>query len=213
MRAIQTLCEEHQALRAVLDALQLVLDCQRRDDRLDAEVALEALEWFERFADGLHQDREELGLFPRLEKRAPERAQKVLRGLMQWHAHERERLEQMRAQIEGAAYGDPWSRDVFTAAARAYIEIQRQHSQLEDAQILPLAREVLTPEDDEIILAEYARLEQRHLRAGERTPIERAHQLVASAVRHVLERQPSLLPGPTVDSRGSRSRQGLPART
>ena len=44
MRAIQTLCDEHQALREVLDALELVLESQRSDDYLQAELALEALE-------------------------------------------------------------------------------------------------------------------------------------------------------------------------
>ncbi len=194
MRAIQILCEEHQALREVLDALELVLVCQRTDDRLDGELALEALEWFERFADGLHQDREEFGLFPRLQARAPERTRSILDELMRWHACERARLEQMRAQIEGAAYGDAWSRDTFTTAARAYIEVQRAHSDLEDAQLLPLARRMLTPEDDELILAVYERLERRHLRVGEPTPAERAQRIVAAAVHRALEKAPSLLP-------------------
>jgi len=206
MRAIQILCEEHRALRDVLDSLELLLECQRNDDRLEADLALDALEWFERFADGLHQDREEFGLFPRLEQRAPERTRSVTSSLMRWHAHERERLEQMRAQIVGAAYGDAWSRDCFTAAARAYIEIQREHADIEDAQLLPLAREVLTPEDDEIILAEYERIERRHLRAGEPTPAERANRLIASAAQRVLERQPSLFPVPAKDSRRGRGK-------
>jgi hemerythrin-like domain-containing protein len=202
MRAIQTLCEEHRALRDVLDALELILDCQRDDDHLEAAFALDALEWLERFADGLHQDREERGLIPRLEQRAPERAESVLSGLMRWHAHERERLEGMRAQIEGAAYGDAWSRDSFTAAARAYIEIQRQHMDFEDAQLLPFASEVLTPEDDGIILAEYERLELRYLRAGEPTTAERAERLIACAAQRALECQPSLVPRPATGSRG-----------
>lgn len=205
MRAIQALCEEHRALREVLDALELVLDCQRCDDCLDTEFALDVIEWLERFADGLHQDREELGLFPRLERRSPEEAQKVLSGLVLWHGHERERLGQMRERIEGAAYGDPWSRDVFTVAARAYIALQRQHMDLEDAQILPLARKVLTPEDDALVLAVYEHLERRHLQAGERSPIERANRLSASAARKVLDRQPSLLSAPAEVQRGSRS--------
>jgi len=205
MRAIRTLCDEHQALRDVLDALELVLDCQRVDDRLDVELALEALEWFERFADGLHQDREELALFPRLVERAPAEAQGVLRGLMCWHADERVRLGQMRAWIEGVGYGDACSRDSFTVAARAYIEIQRQHADIEDAQLLPLARQVLTPDDDRLLEAEYARLELRHLRAGEPTPAERAERLAASAAHRALERQRSLLSSPGQDATADRA--------
>jgi hemerythrin-like domain-containing protein len=96
---------------------------------------------------------------------------------------------------------------MFSAAARAYIEIQRKHAELEDAQILPLAREVLTPEDDELILAEYEHLERRHLQAGERTPIERAQRLCASVARQVLDRQAALLSSPVRDLHGRRPGQ------
>jgi hemerythrin-like domain-containing protein len=203
MRAIQTLCDEHGALRQVLDALELVLDCQRRDDHLETSFAIESLEWLERFADGLHQDREEFGLFPRLEQRAPARTRDLLSGLVRWHATERDRLQQMRAQIEGAAYGDPLSRDSFTVAARAYIEFQRRHSAFEDSEILPLARAVLTPEDDAIITAEYSRLEQLHLRSGELHPTELARQIITRTKEWVLEQQPSLSSNPVARSRVS----------
>jgi hemerythrin-like domain-containing protein len=216
MRAIQILCDEHEALREVLDALELVLDGQRVDDQLDGELAFDALQWFERFVDGLHQDREELGLFPRLEQRAPEETRRVLEELMRWHSDERRRLEEMRAQIEGAARGDPWSRDLFTDAARAYIEVQRKHSQVEDARLIPLARSVLTPEDDDLILAEYERLEHRHLRPGEPTPTERARQLLAHAARRVLrqrrgdpERTSASTPGQAATPRGTATRSGI----
>lgn len=194
MRAIRILQEEHRALRAVLDALELVLDGQRADDRLDGELALEALEWFERFADGLHQDREELGLFPRMMARAPGKTGRILEDLMRWHAHERTRLAEMRARIEGAAYGEAWSRDTFTVAARAYIEIQRAHADCEDARLLPLARRVLETGDDELVLAEYARIERMHLRVGEPTPVECANRIVAAALRRALEKGTSLVP-------------------
>ncbi len=187
MRAIQILRDEHDTLREVLDALELVLDGQQIDDQLDGELVFDVLQWFERFIDGLHQDREELGLFPRLEERAPEQARSVLRELARWHGHERKRFDEMRAQIEGAAYGDTWSRDLFTSAARAYIELQRKHSQVEDARLLPLAEAVLTPEDDDLILAEYARLERTRLRPGEPTVAERAQKLLAHAARRVLQ--------------------------
>jgi hemerythrin-like domain-containing protein len=219
MRAIQILCEEHDTLRKVLDALERMLDCQSSTDRIEADIALDALAWFERFADGLHQDREEQGLLPRLQQRAPERVQTVLTDMQCWHGRERERLEQMRSQIEGAAYGDPWSRDTFATAARAYIAIQRQHSGIEEVRLLPLAREVLTPEDDAWILAEYERLEQVALRAGEPTPAEHAQRIIRSASERVLECQPSLSPrrqptrtaaAPPQEDVARRSRVGTP---
>lgn len=201
MRAIQKLIEEHQALRRVLDALELVLDCQRDCDRLDADLALEAIEWLERFGDGLHQDREELGLFPRLVLRAPQQAKPMLEALMRWHAEERERLEEMRARIEGAAYGDPLSRDAFTVAARSYIDIQRGHSEIEDRRLLPLAAEVLTPADDQAIAAEYERLEVQYLGREVSRPLERARDLAVRALGRALDREsdrllPSLANGP-----------------
>lgn len=199
MRAIQILSEEHRALNEVLDALQVVLDCQHRDDCLEADLALEALEWLERFTDGLHQEREEIALLPLMMTHAPEETQSVLAELKIWHRRERDRLEHMRKQMEGAAYGDQSSRDAFAVAARDYIEIQRRHSELEEAQLLPLAMEVLMPKDDEIMLEEFVRIEGHYLGKGELEPVERAHDLVARALRRMLDRQPSMLPDAVMD--------------
>lgn len=194
MRAIRTLCEEHQALREVLCALERILDCQLEHDRLEADLALDVLQWLERCIDGLHQDREELGLFPRLVERASDPAREVLGELMRWHEEERRRLGEMRERIEGAAYGDGFCRDAFTVAARAYIEIQRRHSTVEDARLLPLAERVLTPGDDALILAEYERLERHHLRAGSGSALEQAQSLVERVAERVMELHPDVIP-------------------
>lgn len=207
MRAIEVVCGEHRALRAVLDTLELVLECQRRDDRLDPELALETLQWFGQYADELHQDREESGLFPHLALRAPARARLVVGEWMRWHAEERTRLAEMRGRIEGAADGDARSRDSFTVSARAYSEIQRHHADFEDARILPLARQVPLPEDDAPILAEYERLERLHLRDGESSPCTRALELATASARLVPRRQATLAPGsPEGSARGSKAR-------
>lgn len=198
MRAIRILCDEHAALREVLSDLELVLDAQLDDDRLEADLALDALEWLERFADGLHQDREEMAIFPCLARRAGSDASHLIDELNAWHAEERRRLDEMRARIEGAAYGDPLSRDSFTVAARAYIDLQRRHADIEDERLVPLARSMLTAADDRVLLREYARLERRHTRPGEARPEERVRDLSARVGRRMFERRAgrTLIPRP-----------------
>jgi len=166
----------------------------------------DALRWFDRFIDGWRQDREELGLFPRLEPRPPDRGHSVLSELMHWHGHERKRFDEMSAQIEGAAYGDALSPDLFTCAARADIDLRRKHSQVEDQRLPPLAQAVLTPEDDALILAEYGRLERRHVRPREPKGVERAQKPLAHAARWKF-RQPrsdsKTSPASTLDRAGT----------
>lgn len=183
MRAIEVLREEHRVLRDVLGALELVLDRQSETDTLEADLALEALEWCERFADGLHQDREELGLFPVLDRRAPAGVKLLIQGLETWHARERVLLARMRCHIEGAAYDDPPSRDAFTVAARAYVECQRRHAEIEDVLVLPVAEAVLDPADDSVICTAYQEIEPRHVRPDEPDPLARARRLVVASLR------------------------------
>lgn len=64
---------------------------------------------------------------------------------------------------------------------------------------------MLEPEDDELVLAEYARLERLHLRVGEPTPVACAHRIVAAARRRMLAQAPSLA------SRRTQAPSGVPA--
>ncbi|MCC6409964.1 MAG: hemerythrin domain-containing protein [Planctomycetes bacterium] len=190
MRSIEILREEHRVLRGVLDCFDSVLAAASRDSAPNMEIAGELLGWFERFADGVHQNKEELGLFPRMLAAAPEISRAVLKELMWLHAEERRRLVALRVGFASAQGPDAWERGRFVAAARAYVEFQRHHALLEDEVILPRACEVLDPAVDDEILRTYAQIELDALGPNPEDP----HAFLARLRARAKELVPSLVP-------------------
>ncbi|MCK6445733.1 MAG: hemerythrin domain-containing protein [Planctomycetes bacterium] len=160
MRSIQTIRDEHEVLNAVLDQFEELLTLAARDDQIDVALFGDVLDWFDHFAEGIHQDKEELGIFPPLLDASPEAGRDALCELIALHIEERAKLAALRENMEGAAHGDALSRDRLLLAARAYVEFQRHHARLEDDVILPLADRVLPPDSDDEILATFDRLER-----------------------------------------------------
>ena len=120
MWAVETLAEEHRAIAFVLASLEQLLQETLNTDSLDVEAAVEILEYLERVADGSHQDKEEQVLFPKLLERTSAGARRSVAQLLRDHVHGRRVLEELRANLEGAAYGDALSRDSFVFHGHAY---------------------------------------------------------------------------------------------
>ena len=179
MRAVEILSGEHLLLRGLLGGLRRLLQETTRIDALDAEAAAGIVQLLERFADGSHQDKEEDFLFPQLLSRAPLAVGRTVRQLLAVHESERTQLEELRARLEGAAYGDPLSLDTFVGDAKAYITFQRKHADCEDVVLFPLAQEFLKEADDAAIVAGFERTEHRYARLHGASPTRLAAELCA----------------------------------
>jgi hemerythrin-like domain-containing protein len=181
MRSIAILAEEHRAIACVLNCLERLLRATVRTDALDGEAAVEILEYLERFADGSHQDKEELVLFPQLLARTTAAVRRSVAELLAQHEAERRALEELRARLEGAAYGDALSRDTFVGLAGAYVRTLREHARWEDEFLLPLAQKCLDARDDAGMLAGYCAIEERYRARGGRGPREMLQRIRARA--------------------------------
>ena len=82
--------------------------------------------------------------------------------------HEREcrRMDELRSSFEGAAYGDPWSRDTFVTRGREYVRSAREHAAWEEDVLLPLALNHLDPAMDAAMLRELIDVEAEHFGAS-----------------------------------------------
>ena len=162
MRAIEILSEEHALLRRVLDCLEELVQETVRCDCLDGEAAAEILELLARFADGCHQDKEEVGLFHALMNHAPAHVREKVRELFHIHGEERELLEELRGAFEAAAYGEPLSQDLFVCRCQNYVELQRSHAKQEDDTLFPLAERWLSAEVDAEIVQAFETVDQTY---------------------------------------------------
>jgi hemerythrin-like domain-containing protein len=161
MWATDVLREEHRWILCLLQCLERVSVNAERDGRLDAATASELMALFTHFADGLHQDREERYLFPRLLARARSVTERMDVGrLCGEHEEERRAMARMSHELLGAIYGQPRSLRDFQREALRYANLHRQHVLHENQAVLPLAEAILTPEDDENIMQGFASLER-----------------------------------------------------
>jgi hemerythrin-like domain-containing protein len=165
MKTVEILAGEHRLFHRVLASLDRVLDEAVQDGSMDVSLAVDIVDFLERFADGCHQDKEELVLFPKLMEVTPAESAGLVRDLVGLHGAERDLLGELRRHLEGAAYGDPLSHDQFVHRARAYVDLQRSHATREDCVLLPLAEAYLGRVDDVEVVAGFQRVERRHFGA------------------------------------------------
>jgi hemerythrin-like domain-containing protein len=161
MWTTDVLREEHRWILCMLRCLERVTLDSERDQRLDAASAGELLALFTHFADGLHQQREEGYLFPRLLARARSPDERVDIGrLCGEHEEERRAMARMGQVLLGAVFGQTQSLREFQRTALRYVAMQRRHLQHENQELLPLADNLLTTEDDEEVMRGFVALER-----------------------------------------------------
>jgi hemerythrin-like domain-containing protein len=160
MWTTNVLREEHRWILRMLQCLERLTLAAEREQRLDAASAAELLALFTHFADGLHQEREERHLFPRLLARARSALERQAIGrLCGEHEEERRVMARICHGLLGAIYGEMHSLRDFQREALRYVAMQRRHLQHENHELLPLADELLTPEDDESAMQGFVELE------------------------------------------------------
>jgi hemerythrin-like domain-containing protein len=161
MWTTNVLREEHRWILRMLQCLERVAVNAERDGRLDAAAASELLALFTHFADGLHQEREERCLFPRLLNRAHNVEERMhIARLCGEHEQERRAMTRMGQDLLGAIYGETRYLRDFQREAMRYVAIQRAHVLHENQELLSLAEILLTPEDDEQVMQGFVALEQ-----------------------------------------------------
>jgi hemerythrin-like domain-containing protein len=147
MRAIGFLEREHAAITEMIARLEAEIATLERGE-VDGEGVERLLAFFEHEVDGRHQEKEERIFLPRLVTRAQGEDAVLAQLALQDHAAERTLLALMRTNVEGASYGEPNCIAAVARAARRYVHHLRAHSSWEQEVIFPLARWILTAQDD-----------------------------------------------------------------
>jgi hemerythrin-like domain-containing protein len=146
-KCIDIIRQEHGALAAMLKSILMLLR-QARDKATTPDfTALRAMLFYvDEFPEKRHHRKESTLLFPKLRARTPQHRD-LLDQLEQDHSHGEARIRELEhALIAFEMMGDK-KRQEFEAAVERYIDFYRSHMAMEEREILPLAEQVLTPED------------------------------------------------------------------
>jgi len=139
--------DEHNALSAMLRSILLLLAEHRRQGTTPDLAALRAMLFYvDEFPEKRHHRKESALLFPKLRARSPQMRQ-VLDRLDQDHFRGEHNIRQLEhALLRFEMLGEP-HRAAFEQAAERYVNFYLEHMQVEEREILPLAEQVLLPQD------------------------------------------------------------------
>lgn len=166
MKPTDVLSNEHRVIEQVLNCLERMVCTAGASGILDGESAVQAVEFFRMFADKCHHGKEEARLFPLMEARGFSRDNGPTGVMLAEHEMGRHHVGGMAAEIENAARGDAEALHRFSQHAESYIALLREHIQKEDHCLFSMANQVLTPEDQSRLQAEFERVETEEMGEG-----------------------------------------------
>ena len=147
IQALRIIEDEHRSLAAVLHGmLYMVREIRDHGAKPDFEALGAMIYYIDAFPERFHHPKEDRYLFPLLRKRFP-KASALLDQLEEEHrigAHKVRTLEQALTRYQNGGE-DEFSR--FAAAVDDYADFHWKHMSDEENEVLPLARNHLTPED------------------------------------------------------------------
>jgi hemerythrin-like domain-containing protein len=164
--ATSVLRKEHDAILKMLDATE---EAARRIEsgQIVAPETLEGLlEFFRLFADRCHHGKEEDLLFPLLESRGLPRHGGPTGVMLREHDQGRTLIGQMVEAVEASKAGDHAAPACWAEAARAYAELLRAHIAKENNILFVMAENMLSPEEQSNLAAEFEKLEVEKMGAG-----------------------------------------------
>jgi hemerythrin-like domain-containing protein len=180
MFATEILRKEHDAILKMLDALDQTSVQLLGGASVQLSTLQDLLEFFQLFADRCHHGKEEDLLFPLLERRGIPRERGPIGVMLSEHDQGRELMQQMKAAVgeyEKApqAAGKRWSE-----AARVYSQLLREHIMKENNILFRMAEQVLSPEEQTSLAADFEKAEIEKMGPG-------THERLHARMGHLLE--------------------------
>lgn len=166
MKALDVLREEHRLIRHGLDRLEVALE-----PLAYAEVE-RVLDLLARFADGVHQQKEEEQLFPLVGDRLRDMVRGALEAMTKEHFMARAYLRAARRALPDAMIGDLVAAELLRNSVESYIGLMRGHMRKEDEILFPFVAQSIGPHEDAALCATFTTIEAEAGRDGDREALE-----------------------------------------
>jgi hemerythrin-like domain-containing protein len=155
--ALTILRDEHHALAAMLRSIPLLLAQARRDGVAPDFTALRAMLFYiDEFPERHHHRLESELLFPRLLERAPQ-VRDTIERLERDHAQGEQRVRALAHALAAYELLGASRREAFEEELNRYVDFYLAHMRVEEQSLLPLAEQLLEPEDWEALDAAFTR--------------------------------------------------------
>jgi hemerythrin-like domain-containing protein len=148
---IHILKHEHRVIEQVLRALEGVCFRLACRERIPTEPLCEMVDFISNFVDHYHHTKEEVHLFPSLQRQGIVWQGGPLGVIEREHQTERKLIEDLNFAIQDLAAGSEASRQIFIEATRKFIAHLTNHMQQEETILFRLAEELVDSSDGEAV--------------------------------------------------------------
>jgi len=159
MDPIASLTTEHRLIERVLQALGRAATLGREGRPLPLELFTDAVAFIRRYADRVHHTKEEVLLFPLLEKAGLPREAGPIGCMLDEHESGRRFTGAIHQAADLVGRGDLNAMAPLCQAADAYAQHMTMHIQKEDGVLFVMARRLIRPEDMEELGSAFARVD------------------------------------------------------
>ncbi len=175
--ATQVLMDEHRGIERMLAAMERDLPRLEAGDGSVVPLFEQGVDFLRNFADRCHHHKEELLLFPKLIERGVPNKGGPIGVMLGEHETGRAEIRAMDEAIRQYRAGDRSALADLAGAARRYTTLLRQHIAKEDQILFRMADQVLSPEEQAQLTADFDRVENDVMGPGTH---ERYHRMLDS---------------------------------
>lgn len=176
---IAELASEHEVIQQVVAGLVVLEARLRAGGLVDPSLLRRILEFLREYADQLHHAKEEVVLFPALERRGVPPQGCPVGALLGEHKQGRALVAEFSHQIEAYAAGGADAAAPLIETIAALTKLYPAHIWKEDFLLFPMSEKVLQPDDLVVIAERFSALNQE-LGAAALARLENlAHELTA----------------------------------
>ena len=164
----QSLRLEHRMIERVLSAMATETIRVDNGKPLNRIFVLSVLEFARKFGDGVHHRKEEIILFPGMERAGVPRDGEPIGVMRAEHDQLRRTVAAIGSMLDPATRGNVEAIQAIVRAIRGCVALWRSHIQWEEHVLLPMADQLFTEQYKSEILAAFAELESRETAACQR---------------------------------------------
>jgi hemerythrin-like domain-containing protein len=166
MSATDILRHEHQIILLVLDGVEREAERIRETGAVQADTVAEMVDFFQSFADRCHHQKEERLLFVRMRERGMPAGRGPIASMLHEHDQGRALVSAIAQALLQAEAGDPQAIASVHENLQAYVLFLRAHIDKEDNVLFPVADQLFTPQDQEMLVAAFDQVEAEEIGEG-----------------------------------------------
>jgi hemerythrin-like domain-containing protein len=157
---------EHEAVLLALELMERIVHAVSESKEGAEEDLAQLLDFFRGFVDHCHHGKEELALFPELERLGVPREGGPVGIMLSEHEIGRGHVRRLVALLEASRRGEGQARGQVMAEARAYRELLEAHIQKENRVLFPMADRLIPADRASELVQEFDRIELEHVGEG-----------------------------------------------